>query len=277
MTWTWLEPDRPPAIMGILNVTPDSFSDGGKYQRVETAVAQALRMAAEGADIIDVGGESTRPGSARQSARVQVERVLPVITRLRQALPPSVIISIDTSSSEVAAAALEAGAAMVNDISAGRDAYDMLALVARRGVPIVLMHMQGQPLTMQDNPGYDDVCREVRRFLLERVATAESAGVGREQILIDPGIGFGKRRDDNLDLLNGLGELVALGYPVVLGASRKRFLGSLCRETNPKELLGTTTAATALGAAAGVRVFRVHDVKPNRQAADLAWALHKRL
>ena len=234
-------------------------------------------MVAEGANIIDVGGESTRPGSERQPAPVQMERVLPVIDRLRRQMPPSVIISIDTMSAEVAAAALDVGAGMVNDVSAGRDAADMLDLIARRGVPIVLMHMQGRPENMQDNPGYNNVCDEIRQFLLERVAAAESAGVERKQILLDPGIGFGKRREDNLDLLNGLGELAALGYPVVLGASRKRFMGSLCRETEPKELLGATTATTALGTLAGVRVFRVHDVKPNRQAADLAWALRRRL
>ena len=272
----WLEPDCPPAIMGIVNVTPDSFSDGGRFLRVDAALGQARRMIEEGAESVDIGGESTRPGAERQSAQVQIDRVLPVIGRLHRALPSSVMLSIDTSLAEVAAAALDAGAAMVNDISAGRDDKDMLPLVARRDVPIVLMHMQGQPRDMQDEPGYSDVCAEVRDFLLERVAAAEAAGIAPDRVLIDPGIGFGKRRADNLDLLRDLGKLTALGYPVVLGTSRKRFMGSLCRETDPQQLVGATAATTALGTVAGVRVFRVHDVKINRQAAHVAWSLRLR-
>lgn len=272
----WLELNSPPAIMGILNVTPDSFSDGGRFVLLENAVDQAKLMVEEGADIIDVGGESTRPGSVRQPASVQVARVLPVIDRLRYELSPSIAISIDTSLAEVAAAALDAGADMVNDVSAGRDSEDMLPLVAQRGVPIVLMHIQGDTLTMHEKPEYISVCAEVQTFLSHRITIAEAAGVAREQILIDPGIGFGKGREDNLDLLNGLDELVALGFPVVLGASRKRFMGSLCSETKPEELLGATLATTAMGTLAGVRVFRVHDVKANRQAADVVWALCRR-
>ena len=269
----WHDTNHRPYIMGILNVTPDSFSDGGRFQDLEDAVAQAGRMSREGVDILDIGGESTRPGAERQTVAVQIARVVPVIRALRERLPRPPVISIDTSRVEVATAALDAGAGMINDVSAGRDSPGMLALAAEREVPIVLMHMQGEPKTMQHRPYYEDVVGEVTGFLRERVAAALAAGVPGSHILLDPGIGFGKRRRDNLDLLNGLGRLVELGYPVLLGASRKRFMGRLCDQTDPSDLLGATCATTALAVAAGVRIVRVHDVKPNRQAADVAWAL----
>jgi dihydropteroate synthase len=276
---TWNDKERPPLIMGVLNLTPDSFSDGGRFLDPELAVNHARRMWAEGADIIDIGGESTRPGASAQSARIQIERVVPVIRALRECLsdesPMQPMLIIDTRSAEVAEVALDAGADLINDVSAGRDSMDMFALAAERAVPIVLMHMQGSPQSMQRQPHYDDVLAEVEAFLLERAEAARAAGVAAGRILLDPGIGFGKRREDNLALLAGLPRLAKLGYPLLLGTSRKRFMGSLCEETEPTELLGATCATTALGTAAGVRVFRVHDVKANRQAVTVAWAVSR--
>ena len=269
----WHDPAQPPLIMGILNVTPDSFSDGGRYLRPDQALAQARRLLGAGAAILDIGGESTRPGAQRQPAAVQCERVVPVIRALRAGLPGRPLISVDTTLAEVAAAALDAGADMINDVSAGRDSPAMLGLAARRTVPIVLMHMQGAPATMQQAPHYDDVVGEVVEFLRGRMQAALAAGVEAHNIVLDPGIGFGKRRQDNLDLLAGLDRLVALGPPVLLGASRKRFMGHLCDMAAPEELLGATCATTALGTAAGVRIFRVHDVQANRQAATVAWSV----
>ena len=259
--------------MGILNVTPDSFSDGGHYADPESALVHAMQMIDEGADIIDVGGESTRPGSASVSDKEQMHRVLGVIRELRRRIPADVPISIDTTSSAVAEAALDAGANWINDTSAGLDSRGMLPLAAERGVPIVLMHRQGMPASMQDNPNYQDAVAEVRAFLLERVNAALAAGVLEHLILIDPGIGFGKLKEHNLALLAGLTDLANLGMPLLLGTSRKRFMGSICGETRPERLAPATCATTALGVMAGVRVFRVHDVAANRQAADVAWAI----
>lgn len=261
-----------PLIMGVLNVTPDSFSDGGEFLDVERAVAHGVEMAREGADIIDVGGESTRPGSLRVGVAEQVRRTRAVVERLRMAVPPQVAISIDTTLPEVAEEAIAAGASVINDVSAAGEP-GMLELAAARGVPIVLMHMQGTPASMQDNPVYADVVAEVEQYLLSAAHEAEKAGVAPGHIVIDPGIGFGKARVDNVALIANLHRFVATGYPVLLGTSRKRFMGAICRETDPRELLGATCATTALGVAAGVRIFRVHDVKANRQAADVAWAI----
>ncbi len=266
-------PGPRPVIMGVLNLTPDSFSDGGAYTDPAKALEQALRMAAEGAAIIDVGGESTRPGATSVAAAEQIRRVLPVVRALRYALPKPVRISIDTRSAEVAAAAVEAGATMLNDVSAGRDDPALLGLAAASGLPIVLMHMQGTPQTMQSDPSYEDVVAEVCSFLLARAEAAQRAGVKPERIILDPGIGFGKTQQHNIALLAQLHRLVDTGYPVLLGTSRKRFMGSLCAESAPAALVGATCATTALGVAAGVRYFRVHDVQPNRQAAELAWAI----
>ncbi|MGI2326063.1 MULTISPECIES: dihydropteroate synthase [Methylococcus] len=269
-----LAQDRP-LIMGILNVTPDSFSDGGLYDDVEQAVRRGVFMAGEGADVIDVGGESTRPGAEPVEAAVQLARVVPVIERLRGLLPGRVAISVDTTQGEVARAALRAGADLINDVSAGRDDSAMLPLAAAERAPVVLMHMQGTPLTMQERPHYEDVVAEVLAFLLERAEAAGRAGVPHDSILLDPGIGFGKRRDDNLKLMAHLDRFVATGYPVLLGTSRKRFMGAVCGETEPAALVPATVATTALGVSAGVRVFRVHDVKENRQAADVAEAIRR--
>lgn len=263
-----------PLIMGILNVTPDSFSDGGRYVTVDAAVAQAEKMLADGADIIDIGGESTRPGSDPVAAQEQICRVVPVIEAICS-LSSALTVSIDTTLSEVAEAAFKAGAGMINDVSGGTGDPDILRLAACLDAPIVLMHSQGKPKTMQDNPYYGDAVREIRAALEARVEAALKAGVKKERIVIDPGIGFGKRRQDNLDLLAHLDAFVELGFPVLLGASRKRFMGSLCHVQEPAELVTATAVTTALGVMAGVKLFRVHDVKENRQAAEVAWAIRQ--
>ena len=263
-----------PLIMGILNVTPDSFSDGGKYNTMSAAVEQAEKMLADGADIIDIGGESTRPGSEPVPALEQIRRVVPVIEAIKK-LSSGLAISIDTTLSEVAEAALRAGADMINDVSGGTGDPKILTLTARLDAPIVLMHSKGAPKTMQDNPCYQDVVGEVLGALQVRVEAALQAGIKRERIIVDPGIGFGKRRQDNLDLLAHLDVIVGLGYPVLLGTSRKRFMGSLCNIQEPAELVTATAVTTALGVMAGVKLFRVHDVMENRQAADVAWAIRQ--
>jgi len=260
--------------MGILNVTPDSFSDGGKYSTVEAAALQAEKMLADGADIIDIGGESTRPGSEPVPASEQIRRVVPVIEAIK-GLSSHLLISIDTTLAEVAEAALKAGADLINDVSGGTGDAKMLTLAARLDAPIVLMHNQGTPKTMQDHPYYDDVVGEVVAVLRERVEAALAAGIKKERIIIDPGIGFGKRRQDNIDLLAHLDAFAGLGFPVLLGTSRKRFMGSLCHVEEPAELVTATAVTTALGVMTGVKLFRVHDVKENRQAADVAWAIRQ--
>ncbi|MBN2887214.1 MAG: dihydropteroate synthase [Chromatiaceae bacterium] len=264
-----------PRIMGILNVTPDSFSDGGLHAETDAAIAHGLRLWHEGADILDIGGESTRPGSLAVPPEEQLRRVLPVICGLRERLPKNILLSIDTTSATVARAALDAGADWINDTSAGLDAPEMLALAAEYSSPIVLMHRQGRPRTMQHNPHYIDVVSEVRDHLGERAEAARTAGLTAEQIWLDPGIGFGKSKEHNLSLLAALDRLVNLGYPVLLGASRKRFLGMICGLDTPSELAPATCATTTLGVMAGARVFRVHDVAANRQALEVAWAIQQ--
>jgi len=256
--------------MGIVNVTPDSFADGGHHATAEQAVAHARRLIAEGADLIDIGGESTRPGAQPVAVEVERARVLPVVAALRAetGLP----ISVDTTKAEVAAAALAAGADMVNDVSAGRFDSAMLPLVAERGAAVVLMHMQGTPATMQQAPAYGDVVAEVAAFLAERAAAARSAGIDAERIWVDPGIGFGKRPEHNLALLAHLERLAALGFPVLVGASRKTFLGALGGE--PVEArLAASLAAAVLAVAHGARAVRVHDVAPTRRAVAVADAV----
>ena len=265
-----------PLLMGVLNVTPDSFSDGGLHQDMAAAVAHAHEMVELGADLIDIGGESTRPGADRVLPGEQLGRVIPVIRQLRQELPAELPISIDTTSTLVANAALEQGAALVNDISAGRDDPGMFRLVAEAGVPYIIMHMQGVPRTMQDNPQYTDVVEEIKSFLQERAAAARDEGVMQENLVIDPGIGFGKSKRDNLDIIMNLDRFTETGYKVMLGASRKRFMGSICNITSYSELVGATCATTAIGVFAGVCILRVHDIKENRQALDVAWALRGR-
>ena len=256
--------------MGIVNVTPDSFSDGGRYLDADRAVARGEEMARDGADIIDIGGESTRPGAGSVSAREEMERVLPVIRGLRR--NASIPISIDTAKAEVARAALEEGADLVNDISALRFDPAMASLVAAEKVPVVLMHMQGTPRTMQQNPAYEDVVAEVKGFLLGRVQFAIEAGVERERIIVDPGIGFGKNLDHNLALLRGLPALAALGRPVLVGASRKTFIGKLL-DAGPEERLEGSLAAAVAAVLAGANMIRVHDVKEACRAVRVADAL----
>ena len=265
-----------PLLMGVLNVTPDSFSDGGLHHDLDAAVARAREMVDLGADIVDIGGESTRPGANRVSIEEQLKRVIPVLRQLQQELPAEIPISIDTTSTLVAGAALEQGATIVNDISAGRDDPGMFSLVAEAGTPYIIMHMQGTPRTMQDNPRYNEVVAEIKAFLVERALAAQAAGVLRKNLVIDPGIGFGKSKRDNLDIILNLDSFIATGYKVMLGASRKRFMGSICDITSYSELIGATCATTTIGVFAGVHILRVHDIKENRQALDVAWALLER-
>jgi dihydropteroate synthase len=264
---------KTPLIMGILNVTPDSFSDGGQFNNIDAAVNHGKKMIDEGADIIDIGGESTRPGSARISVEDQIERVAHIIKAISETIPEHVQISIDTTRSKVAEAALNAGAHLVNDVSGGNDDPEIINLCADKNCPYIVMHMQGSPETMQNDPTYDDVVSDIKSFLETRVAECIKAGIDEKNIVIDPGIGFGKTREHNLILLNNLKVFVDTGHSVLLGTSRKRFMGSICTVNSPDELIGATTATTALGVQAGVKMFRVHDVKENRQAADVAWSI----
>jgi dihydropteroate synthase len=241
-------------VMGVLNVTPDSFSDGGEFLDADRAVAHARQMVAAGASIIDIGGESTRPGALPVSAEEQLRRVLPVIQQL-----PGLTISIDTTQAAVAEQALAAGARIVNDISALRGDARMADVVRECGAAVVLMHMQGAPLTMQQEPRYDDAVREVREFLAERIAFAEDRGVKRTQIAVDPGIGFGKTVEHNLRLLAQLEQLAGLGCPIVVGASRKSFIGKLLGR-EPHERLPGSLAVAAWAVGHGANVVRVHDV-----------------
>ena len=260
-----------PQIVGILNVTPDSFSDGGDFDQLDKAVGYAQQMVAAGASIIDVGGESARPGAVVVSSQVQIARVVPVIDKLRSVIAADIRISIDARDPEVAARALQAGASIINDISGGQN-QEMLDLAATTDAAIILMHMQGSPETMQQIPHYVDVVAEIIEFLSRQAAKALSAGVPPDKVVVDPGIGFGKSRQHNLQLLRRLREIVDLGYPVMLGTSRKRFMGAICQETEFKELVGATCATTALGVYAGVKLFRVHDIRENRQAMEVALA-----
>lgn len=259
--------------MGILNVTPDSFSDGGQYNNIDIAVNHGKQMIDEGADIIDIGGESTRPGSERVSVEEQIERVIHIIEAISETIPGHVQISIDTTRRKVAEAALDAGAKIVNDVSGGNDDPEIIDLCAERKCPYIIMHMQGLPETMQNDPSYDDVVSDIKLFLETRIKDCIKAGIDEKNIVIDPGIGFGKTREHNLILLNNLNAFSDTGFDVLLGTSRKRFMGSICTVNSPNELIGATTSTTALGVQQGVKIFRVHDVKPNRQAADVAWAI----
>ena len=271
-----------PLIMGILNVTPDSFSDGGQHNNPDLAVRRAINMVEQGADIIDIGGESTRPGAEPVSAQEQLDRIIPVIEGIRKSSIKDVLISVDTTDYLVALFAIEAGARCINDVSAGEDANllennnePMLSLAARMKVPIVLMHRQGKSVNMQDDPSYSDVCLEVRDYLLERAQLALDLGVEKKNIILDPGIGFGKLLEHNLALLADLESLVSTSYSILLGASRKKFIGEIINEEDPQRRIAGTCATTALGVSAGVEIFRVHDIATNRQAADVAWEIRK--
>src|SRR5262245_11214996 len=256
-------------IMGVVNVTPDSFSDGGLYLAPGAAVEHGRELVEAGAEIVDVGGESTRPGAAAVEPEVELERTRPVVAGLAET---GAEVSIDTSKRTVAAAALDAGAAIVNDISALRADPELAGLCADRECGVVLMHMQGTPRTMQLDPTYDDLVEDVKAFLAERIAYAVGEGVAEERIWVDPGIGFGKTVEHNLELLRRLGELRDLGRPVVIGTSRKSFLGKLTgREVD--ERLGGTIASNVLALAAGADIFRVHDVAEVGEALRSAEAI----
>lgn len=267
----WDPPDRT-LVMGILNVTPDSFSDGGRFADIDRAVAHASRMIEDGADLIDIGGESTRPGSAYVSAAEQIRRVRPVVERIR-ADHGDVVISVDTRLAEVAAAALDAGANLINDVSALQDDPDLGRLAAERKAPVILMHMPGDPGTMQSRADYGDVVVEVRDFLSRRVEAAAAAGIDRSRLIVDPGIGFGKRTGHNLEILNRIDILRTLGLPILLGPSRKGFIGKVTGVEDPEDRLAGTVAVAAYAASRGVEMVRVHDVGAVRQAVDLISAI----
>jgi dihydropteroate synthase len=257
-------------VMGIVNVTPDSFSDGGRYLDPGAAIAHGLELASEGATLLDVGGESTRPGAQPVGAEQELRRVVPVIEGLRAAGFDGTL-SVDTSKAPVARAALESGATLINDVTALRAAPEIAELVAERDAEICLMHMLGTPRTMQCDPQYDDVVDDVRRFLTERVEFAVARGIRPERILVDPGIGFGKTVAHNLELLQRLDSLVALGFPVLVGASRKAFLGELTGRPVDRRL-PATIAANVIAFARGATIFRVHDVAPLYDALTVAAA-----
>ncbi len=259
-----------PRLMGIVNVTPDSFSDGGRFLAPERAIEHARGLVADGADLLDVGGESTRPGARAVTAEEELSRVAPVLSGLQDV---NATISIDTSKAAVAEAALDAGAEVVNDVTALRQEPALAGLCAGRECVVVLMHMQGTPRTMQENPTYEDVVDDVKAFLLERLEFAVGEGIAEERIWVDPGIGFGKTVEHNLELLRRLADLRELGRPVVVGTSRKRFIGTLTgREVDDR--LGGTIASNVLALRAGADVLRVHDVADMRQAALVAeWIL----
>ncbi len=246
-----------PVVMGILNVTPDSFSDGGRFLDADKAAVGGLEMARQGAAILDIGSESTRPGATAVPADEQIRRAVPVIEKLRR--QTDIPISIDTRNATVAAAALEAGASMINDISALADEA-MAHLAAQCRVPVVLMHMQGTPETMQHNPQYEDVVAEVLAFLTARAAYAEAAGIERDLIFLDPGIGFGKTIEHNLQLLKRLDVFAGLGYRLLVGTSRKRFIGQIVGKDSPGQRVFGTAATVALAAMKGASIVRVHDV-----------------
>ena len=257
-------------IMGVVNVTPDSFSDGGRYMEAQAAIEHGLELEAEGGAILDVGGESTRPGADPVPEAEELRRVIPVIEGLI-AQGAGARVSIDTSKAGVAARALQAGATLVNDVTALRGDPDMASVVAAAGAECCLMHMLGDPRTMQDDPHYDDVVGDIKAFLEERMAFAVTAGIAEERILLDPGIGFGKTVEHNLALLRRLGEFLDLGRPVVIGTSRKSFLGRLTGRA-PDERVAATVATNVLAYERGARVFRVHDVAPVHDALTVTAA-----
>jgi dihydropteroate synthase len=261
-------PSMNPRLMGVVNVTPDSFSDGGLYLDPRVAVAHGEELVRDGAEILDVGGESTRPGAVAVSAEEELARIEPVVN----GLAGKTVISIDTSKVAVAEAALDGGASIVNDVTALRGDPEIGALCAERGAELVLMHMRGNPRTMQENPVYEDVVDDVKEFLAERMEFAVAAGVDEERVWLDPGIGFGKTLEHNLELLRRLGELRALGRPLVIGTSRKSFIGKV-DGSPPGERLGGTIASSVLAAAEGADVLRVHDVAEVGQAMRVAQAV----
>lgn len=264
--------NKRPYIMGILNVAPDSFSDGGVYLNIKNALDHAKRMAAEGVDIIDVGGESSRPGAEPVSLKEELKRVIPVIKSISK--ETDVPISIDTYKAEVAREAIEAGASIINDISGLRFDPKMAGVAAKADVPVVIMHMKGTPRNMQKRPVYKDVVKEILAFFRERISFAINNGIRKSNIIVDPGIGFGKTVRHNLELINRLSEFRAIGAPILLGPSRKSFIGKILNATVDKRLEGTA-AAVAIGIANGANILRVHDVKAMADVAKIADAILK--
>jgi dihydropteroate synthase len=265
--------DRRPLIMGVLNVTPDSFSDGGRFLAAEPAVARALEMVAEGADLIDIGAESTRPGANPIDEREELMRLLPVVEAVCRRV--NVPVSVDTTKAGVAQRALELGASIINDVSALRFDVRMGTVIAESGAGVVLMHMQGTPPTMQVAPTYEDVVGEVRAFFQSRLEAAAQCGIGRDQIILDPGIGFGKRREDNLTLLAQLESLTMLDRPLLVGTSRKGFIGEVLNRPVDERLMGTA-ATCAVAILHGARLVRVHDVAPIRDLVLMLEAVMQR-
>lgn len=263
----WIKDRDRALVMGILNITPDSFYDGGSYATPHAAVRRGIELESQGADLLDIGGESSRPGANEISVQEEMDRVLPVIEGLRR--ESAIPISIDTTKAAVAREALSLGASIVNDISALRFDPEMAATVAASGADIVLMHMLGTPRTMQQHPAYMDVVEEIHSFFAERIANAVQSGISRDRVLLDPGIGFGKTLEHNLALLQGLRRFSDLDLPIVVGLSRKSFLGKLSNGA-PADRLAGTIAANAIAIARGADMIRVHDVKEARQTADVA-------
>ena len=257
--------------MGVLNVTPDSFSDGGEFFDTDTAAKRGIQIAADGADVIDVGGESTRPGAEPVSVREELNRVIPVIEKLREKI--DILFSIDTSKSQVASAALDAGAKIINDVTAGRADEKMLPLAAKRKAAVVLMHMQGEPRTMQKNPQYSDVVREVADFFRQQYSRALECGIDPMTLAFDPGIGFGKTLEHNLTLLKNLEQIRVHDRPLVVGVSRKSFLGKLIGSHEMVDRVAPTVALSALLRRQGADIFRVHDVKENVAALRITEAV----
>jgi len=266
----WVKERERVLVMGTLNLTPDSFYDGGRYPTRTAAIERALQMVEEGADIIDIGGESSRPGARPVSATEELERVIPVIEGIHR--QTDILLSIDTTKAAVATEAIEAGASIVNDISALRFDPKMAGVAVDRGVFIVLMHMKGRPETMQRGPSYDDPVEEIKAFFAERIEMAISSGIPTDKIIIDPGIGFGKRLSDNLAIIRGLSRFSALGAPILVGLSRKSFLEEILNLPAEERLEGTI-AANAVAILNGADIIRVHDVKEGKRTADVARAL----
>ena len=259
--------------MGIVNVTPDSFSDGGKYFSLESSYQHSTKLLNEGADILDIGGESSRPGAHPISVEDELKRVLPLINKINSNFPQAVV-SIDTTKSEVAEAAINAGAKIINDISGLSNDKDMVNIVSKYGVPVVIMHMQGNPATMQDNPKYDDLLYDIKDFFKQRIKYANNFGIKKEQIILDPGIGFGKMFQDNFKLINHLDKFCELGLPVLIGPSRKSFIGTALKE-DPQYRLEGTLAAVAAGILRGAQIVRVHDVAQVRKVVRITDLIRK--
>ncbi|MCC5635388.1 dihydropteroate synthase [Nostoc sp. CHAB 5844] len=260
-------------LMGVLNVTPDSFSDGGDFNSISAALAQAQAMVAAGADIIDVGGQSTRPGAEQITLAEELERVIPIVQALRPEI--TIPISVDTTRTAVAKTAIEAGADIVNDISGGTFDSEMLPTVASLGVPIVLMHIRGTPQTMQQMTKYEDLLGDITTFLARRIVAATKAGIDQKKIILDPGIGFAKNYEQNLEILRNLRSLTPLNCPILVGVSRKSFIGRILNQPNPKARVWGTAAACCAAIANGADILRIHDVKEMREVSLVADALFR--